>query len=228
MAECCSGRLSVCCGIQEYKLKRGGRWALPGGDLWVMVPGVAGHRAGKGPLEPALGPSIGGVGEEQEFLAACFAPPGPEGKEVWPCLSASLSRSSLGLLAAVGDLISEILQINIDGPGRGTQSVIKARLVSIPRSAGPQGLPRGAPQPQPSCKPWADCWAKAAWDRALVGSWWRGTCTFPSGSAMAVSAGWGLPGLQGLRPGIAQPGQAVHFWLGCRGWGLRGALWPCL
>ena len=75
----------------------------------------------KGPRsQRSLGPSIGGVGGGSgSFGRFCFAP-GAEGKEgsLQPPACLPHSRSSPGLLVAVGDLISEILQINIDGPGK--------------------------------------------------------------------------------------------------------------
>lgn len=167
----------------------------------------------KGPRSRhSLGPSIGGVGGgSRSFRPLLFCSWTRRKGSLQPPACLPHSRSSPGLLAAVGDLISEILQINIDGPGRGTQSVIKARLQAFPALQGPRGCPRGAPLPQPPCKPWADCWAKVAWDRALVRSRWRETCTFPSGSAMAVSAGWGLQGCRGLRPGLLSPARLCTF-----------------
>ena len=74
----------------------------------------------KGPQSRrSLGPRIGGVGgREQEFRPLLFCSwTRRKGSLQPPCLSASLAVVP-GLPAAVGDLISEILQINIDGPGK--------------------------------------------------------------------------------------------------------------
>lgn len=72
-----------------------------------------------------------------EFCCFCFAlgqekkegslqPPCPRPPGLTHCPVAGL------LLGAVGNVIIEILQINIDGPATGMLPVIKARLKALP------------------------------------------------------------------------------------------------
>lgn len=113
-----------------------GRPGLPGTEPKGPRSGGLGQ-----PLE--LGPWQGG-GEGEGVLASVLLLAEKERKEVCSppaCLPHSLSPGPAG---AVGNLISEILQINIDGPGNRTQPVIKARLKALPDLQGPRGLPPGS------------------------------------------------------------------------------------
>lgn len=145
--------------------KRGGRQAA-GGTVWSRDPGLGaqGCRVPRGALgSPADSGLWQGCGREMlggVSTASVLLLVEKERKFAAP-LMVCLTRCPPGLPGAVGNLISEILQINTDGLATGTSPVIKAGLEALPTLQGPRGC---------GWKPRAECWGKAVWDRALPGS----------------------------------------------------------
>lgn len=126
-------RQTFLCLLQESELKRGGGQAA--GHCLVLGARVRGPGAA-GSREWSLGQTLGlwalagvvvGGGEgEGDSAASVLLLAKKERKEVCRPPAFRPHPLSPGLLGAVGNLISEILQINIDGPATGMFPVIKA------------------------------------------------------------------------------------------------------
>lgn len=101
--------------------------------------------------------------------------------------------------------------------------MIKARLQAFPVLQGPRGCPQGAAPAAASLQTLGRLLGKSCLGQSPCREPVAGNLYNSQWISHGSFCRLGALGLQGSKTRIAQPGQAAHFWLGC-----RGALWPSL